>query len=79
MLDEHLKKYFWDADFGALDVVKHKRYLLGRILELGDEEAVRWARATFSNDDFVEALRGNCALSKKSACFWKLVFGGGEL
>ncbi len=73
-LDAKLKKYFWDVDFNALDVKKNAKYILERILDLGDEEAVKWMQKTFSKKDILNALKNNRKISKKSLNFWNLVF-----
>ncbi len=74
-LDVKLKKYFWDVDFDALDVEKNTKYILERILDLGDEKAVRWMQKTFSKKDIQNAFKNNRKISKKSLNFWNLVFG----
>jgi hypothetical protein len=44
------------------------------VLELGDEDAVRWLRATFSEPEILRVLRTERRLSRKSANFWALVY-----
>ena len=36
------KKYFWDVEFEKINPEKRKVYILQRILEYGDEDAVAW-------------------------------------
>lgn len=73
MLAENLKKYFWDTDFNKLEVKQHKKYILERILEMGDEKSVEWMKKTFSKEEILEALKNNRKISKKSLNFWNLV------
>ena len=42
-----LEKYFWDVEFQKIDLEKCKVYILKRILEYGDEEAVVWMWKNF--------------------------------
>ncbi len=35
-----LKRYFWDVDLAQLDVEKHSRFIIERILEYGRPEAI---------------------------------------
>ncbi|MEK7193688.1 MAG: hypothetical protein AAB652_02760 [Patescibacteria group bacterium] len=72
-IDQRLKKYFWDTDFNALDRKKHKRYIIERILEMGDEPAAAWMRQTFSKDDIIKVLNATRNISKRSMHFWHLV------
>lgn len=73
-LPSYLKKYFWDADFTQLDYERYPRYVLERILELGDEKAVRWMIHNFPQTQIIEALSQSRNLSPKSANFWSLLF-----
>ncbi len=70
---EAVEKYFWDADFKKINVRKHKRYVLERLLELGDEKAGKWLIKNFSKDDIISALKAGKNISPKSRKFWELV------
>jgi hypothetical protein len=73
MFSKDMGRFFWDVDPNLLDVERHKAYIIERILELGDEAAVRWLFATYSRPDIVSVLRGSRGLSAKSRGFWTLV------
>ena len=70
----NLEKYFWDVNFKNLDVKAHKKYILERILEMGDEQAVKWMEKNFSKEDTLEVLKKSRQISPKSRNFWNLVF-----
>lgn len=72
MIADCVKKYFWDVDTEYVDIREHKRYILERILELGDEEAVAWMRKNFSIDDIASTLDTTRNMSRKSINFWRL-------
>jgi hypothetical protein len=74
MVPSHLHTLFWDVDVSAFDPFKFPDYTILRVLELGDEEAVRWLRATFSEEQILKVLRTERRLSRKSANFWALVY-----
>jgi succinate dehydrogenase flavin-adding protein (antitoxin of CptAB toxin-antitoxin module) len=67
-----LKKYFWDTDFNKLDIEKNKKYILERILEMGDEKAVKWMLNNFSKGDLLKVVKTSRQLSPKSRNFWNL-------
>lgn len=69
-----IQRYFWDTDVEALDIRRHRRYIIERILELGDEQAVGWMKKNFSADDIRERVRNSRRLSARSRNFWQLVF-----
>lgn len=73
MIDKKIKKYFWDADFELLNPEENKKYILERILEMGDENAVNWAFKTYSKKDILETIKNNRKISKKSFNFWNFV------
>lgn len=68
-----MKKYFRDTDFDELDIKKHKKYILERILDIGNNQAVDWMQKNFSKDEILEVLKSSRRISKKSLNFWNLV------
>jgi hypothetical protein len=72
MVPGDLKRFFWDVDPSGLDLVRHKAYIIERILEFGDEKAVRWLFDAFSRDDIAAILESSRSLSPKSRNFWRL-------
>jgi hypothetical protein len=74
-LPQHAYRFFWDVDPLTLDVATYRRYVVERLLELGDLPAVRWMLATFSPPEIVDVLKTSRRLSRLSANFWALYFG----
>ena len=74
-LPKFLKKYFWDVDFEKLDFRSYRQYVLGRILEYGDENAVSWLGKNFTKNEIADVLFRFRFVSPKSANFWAVVFG----
>jgi hypothetical protein len=74
MVPAELGRFFWDVDPAGLDPLRHKSYIIERILEFGDEKAVRWLFDTFSRDDIAAILDSSRSLSLKSRNFWRLRF-----
>lgn len=73
-LPEFLKKYFWDADFAGLDATKYPYFIIERILEYGDERAVKWMIENFKKSEIKRALMESRGLSPKSVNYWALIF-----
>jgi hypothetical protein len=55
-LPEFLRKYFWDADFADLDAGAYPYFIIERILEYGDERAVKWMMENFKKSEIKRAL-----------------------
>ena len=72
-----LKPFFWDAQLSDLSIEHHRDFILGRLLETGDREALRWLFRTYSRDSILAFLskRGTALLSQKSWHFWVLQLG----
>ena len=69
-----LKRYFWDVDLAQLDIEKHSRFIIERILERGRLEAVRWMEETFSPLQIKQVIKTSKNLSPRSANFWSFIF-----
>lgn len=70
-----LKKYFWDVDLRDIDKTKHSRFIIERILEYGDREAVRWLENAFKPQQIKRAVCESKNISRKTANFWQFIFG----
>lgn len=46
-LPEHLRPYFWDADFARLDPVAHRRFIAERLMEKTIRDTFRWLLAQY--------------------------------
>ena len=66
---------FWDINPQGLEADVDRDYVLGRILEYGTLESVRWALRTYGFDGIADFLkrRGWKVLSGKTLSFWKLI------
>lgn len=72
-LPEELHKYFWDTDPTKLNLRRHRRFIIERVLEFGDEKAVRWLRQTFGDEAIKEVVCRSRRISKRTANFWRLI------
>ena len=68
------RSLFWDVDPRSIDLRRHARYIIERILDLGDEEEVRWMARTYSRRMIRETIARSRALHEKSRSLWTLVF-----
>ena len=75
MIPSELRALFWDTNIGKFNPAAHPDYTIFRVLELGDERAVKWMREVFSEAEIRRVLCTEHRLSRKSANFWALVYG----
>jgi hypothetical protein len=75
MIPQHLYPLFWDVNLDNFNPTAYPEYTIARVLELGDETAVKWMKETFSEADIRRVIATERRLSRKSANFWALVYG----
>lgn len=74
-LPNFLKRYFWDVNFSKLERKKHAYFIIKRILENGDEEAVNWMFNNFKKPKIIKVLTKSKSISPLSANYWSLILG----
>lgn len=73
MLPSAVRRLFWDIDTSTFEPTAFPQYTIERILELGDETAVRWLWSRFTPEIISAAVRNSRQLSPRSANFWALM------
>jgi hypothetical protein len=71
---EELRPFFWDADFRRLSLKRNSYSIIGRLLELGDETAIRFLLRTYRAEEIISVLRRSRSLSGRSRRFWAMFF-----
>lgn len=77
-LPESLRPFFWDADFHSLSAEKDSFSIISRLLELGDEPAIRFLFGVYNPEEIVSVLRRSRSLSNRSRRFWAIFFDEDE-
>lgn len=65
----------WDCEPGSVDVVRHRDFVAGRLMEKGGLDAIRWLRASYGDDalrDYLLRTRGR-ALGRRRLRFWQVI------
>lgn len=69
------KSLFWDTDINNIDLLKHKRYVIERILKFGTPSDYSWLKSVYSGDEIKEVIkRERSELDKKSLNFWSRLY-----
>jgi hypothetical protein len=74
MIPQHLRPFFWEVNPDSFDPRDHAKYVIGRLLDQGTDQAVAWMKATFREDEIKKVIREDRRLSPKSATYWALVY-----
>ncbi|MEK9185372.1 MAG: hypothetical protein AAB863_01220 [Patescibacteria group bacterium] len=65
---------FWDTDPKRIDVHKNARYIIERILELGQPDEVRWLFETYPKNQLEQTMNlPRAQISSKSKALWSLL------
>lgn len=64
------KPYFWDVDFDSLSLSENPDFVLKRLLDLGDIDALKWIKENFSDEAIGQLIITSRDLSKKTVNFW---------
>jgi hypothetical protein len=65
---------FWDTNPSKINLRRNARYVIERVLELGDMDALSWLQRVYAGERIVDVLNLSRALSNKSRLFWKRWF-----
>lgn len=74
-LPQDLKTLFWDTDFDTVDLEKHRNFIIRRVLDRGDWQAISWLRKTVGDTvirDWFLAKNGG-GLDPRRLRFWGLI------
>lgn len=73
-LPSSFKKYFWEVNLKDIDPLKHKNYIIERLLEYGDEKTFRWLIKNFGLQTVLKVGRKGKKVSSKTKNFLNLIF-----
>lgn len=68
---------FWDTGIDKIHIRRNAKYIIERILELGDIEAVEWLQRVYTGQTIIDVLSLSRNITEKSRNFWMLWFGAG--
>lgn len=69
-LPPELHRYFWDINAAKLNPAEHSKYVINRLMNMGNVAAIRWMRRSFPQDLIVETVKTMRDFSSKTAMFW---------
>lgn len=73
-LPNFLYKYFWDTNFDEVDLERDKKQIAERVLGLGDQRAVNWLMANYSESFLKEVVKSTRQIAWRSVHFWQNYF-----
>ena len=71
-IPESIKVILWDVEVNKLDIKRHKRFIIERIIKYGNEKDVKWMLETYSLKEIGEVVKKSKNIDRKSANYWAL-------
>ncbi len=62
---------FWDVDPKTIDPKKHARYIIERVLELGNDEEVRWLWNNYPRSLMRDVAEKSRVLRRSTQYLWQ--------
>lgn len=69
------RSLFWDTSIEKIHISRNARYIIERVLELGDMDEVQWLQRVYPGRKIIDVLHLSREVSAKSRNFWMLWFG----
>lgn len=66
---------FWDCDPQTVDPKVQSRFVIERIMEFGDDNAISWLLRMYTHGDIAAVLRYSRVLSPKTISCWTNYLG----
>lgn len=72
-LPDFLKPYFWETDLARVHPRRHAFYVIERVIEYGDDRAIRWLRQNYAPAQIARVVRASRVISPNTANLWALI------
>lgn len=72
---ENISHLFWDTRPENIHLKRNARYVIERVLDYGDINALSWLQVVYSTQTIIDVLGLSRNISEKSRNFWKVWFG----
>ena len=72
---ERFRSLFWDTSLKNIHLRKNARYVIERILDFGDLDAVEWMQRVYTLQTVIDVLTLSRSITEKSRNFWLQWFG----
>ncbi len=66
------RELFWDVDPATVDPVRHRQFVIERVLTLGRPGEIRWLLSIYSEAEIREVVCLSRRLDSRTANFWAI-------
>jgi len=75
---EQFRSLFWDTSLRNIYIKRNARYIIERVLEFGDINALLWIQNIYPSQRIINVLKLSRNISDKSRNFWMIWFGASD-
>lgn len=75
VLPERFSPLFWDTNISKIHIKRNARYIIERVLEFGNMDAVKWLQKVYTLQTIIDVLNMSRIITEKSHNFWLIWFG----
>lgn len=66
---------FWDVDASSLDIVKHKRFIIERVLQYGMPKDICRLLQQYTKEDLRHVVEKSKTIDRRTANYWRIYLG----
>jgi len=74
-IPERFRFIFWDTRLSNIHIKRNARYIIERVLEFGNTDALNWLQKVYTVHNIISVLSLSKVISGKSKNFWTIWFG----
>lgn len=74
-IPESLSVLYWDARLEEIKLKENARYVIERVLQYGDLDALNWLQRVYPSEKILDVIFISRTLTEKSKNFWRIWFG----
>jgi hypothetical protein len=75
VVPERFRPLFWDTNLSKIHIKRNARYIIERVLEFGNMNAVEWLQKVYPLQTIIDVLNLSRVITEKSRNFWLIWFG----
>ncbi|MGR3218323.1 MAG: DUF6922 domain-containing protein [Candidatus Anammoxibacter sp.] len=65
---------FWDTPLDAIDEIKHKDFIIERLLQNGGLDGIQWILDNYGPEELKRVVMNSRFISRRTAYFWSVYF-----
>jgi len=75
VVPERFRPLFWDTTLSKIHIKRNARYIIERVLEFGNMNAIEWLQKVYPLQTIIDVLNLSRIITEKSRHFWLIWFG----